>query len=119
MAREPAAPLGAVQTDRLLLRRFEATDLDGLGKVFGRPEVWEHPYGRAFSRNETSRFLEAQMQEWVECGFGCWIALLRETQETIGYVGLSVPTFSPKVLRAVEDAAMADLGMDSVEGWDG
>lgn len=47
------------------------------------------------------------------------VALLRETQGTIGYVGVSVPVFLPEVLPAVEDAAMADLVMDSVEGWDG
>ena len=94
--------LGTVHTDRLLLRRFEASDLDGLAEVFAKPEVWEFPYGHAFSRHETQRFLDAQMQEWEASGFGCWIAVLRETQETIGYVGLSVPTFLPEILPAVE-----------------
>ena len=101
-APETAAPLGAVQTDRLQLRRFEATDLDGLADVFAKREVWEFPYGRAFTRDETSRFLESQMQEWDECGFGCWIAVLRETHQTIGYVGLSVPMLLPEILPAVE-----------------
>lgn len=102
LAPETAAPLGAVQTERLLLRRFEATDLDGLADVFAKREVWEFPYGRAFTRSETSRFLDAQLQEWDERGFGCWIAVLRETQQTIGYVGLSVPMFLPEILPAVE-----------------
>ncbi|MGI8663658.1 MAG: GNAT family N-acetyltransferase [Acidimicrobiales bacterium] len=101
-APETAAPLGAVQTDRLELRRFEANDLDGLADVFAKSEVWEFPYGRAFTRHETSRFLDAQMQEWDECGFGCWIAVLRDTNQTIGYVGLSVPMFLPEILPAVE-----------------
>src|SRR5687767_10457392 len=97
-----AAPLGAVQTERLLLRPFEATDLDGLAEVFAHPEVWQFPYGRAFTRSETERFLDAQIQEWDERGFGCWLALLRETGRPIGYVGLSVPTFLPAILPAVE-----------------
>lgn len=105
-----AAPLGAVTTDRLELRRFEKTDLDGLADVFAKREVWEFPYGRAFTRDETSRFLESQMQEWDECGFGCWIAVLRETHQTIGYVGLSVPMFLPDILPAVEVGWRFDPG---------
>lgn len=85
-----------------MLRRFEATDLDGLADVFAKREVWEFPYGRPFSRSETSQFLDAQTQEWDDRGFGCWIAVLRETQKTIGYVGLSVPMFLPEILPAVE-----------------
>ena len=96
------APLGAVRTARMHLRRFEETDLDGLAQAFAKSEVWEFPYGRAFTRDETSRFLDTQLAEWDECGFGCWIALLESSQEPIGYVGLSVPMFLPEILPAVE-----------------
>lgn len=99
---EIAAPLGAVSTARMYLRRFEEDDFDGLAEVFAKCRVWEFPYGRGFTRDETARFLEAQMAEWDECGFGCWIALLKSSQEPIGYVGLSVPMFLPEILPAVE-----------------
>jgi len=36
------------------------------------------------------------------CGFGCWLAQECETGRTIGYVGISVPTFFPAILPAVE-----------------
>ena len=97
-----AAPLGPVETDRLSLRRFEAGDLDELAAVFAEPEVWMYPFGRAFTRDETARFLDAQIAEWDEIGFGCWVARRRETPQIIGYVGLSVPTFLPEILPAVE-----------------
>ena len=93
-----AAPLGNVATERVILRRFEQNDLDGLAAVFASPEVWEFPYGRAFSRDETSTFLEAQVAEWDQRGFGCWIAIDKLTDRPIGYVGLSVPTFLPEIL---------------------
>ncbi len=96
------APLGAVTTERMHLRAFESTDLDGLAQVFAKQEVWQFPYGRSFSRNETAYFLKAQQREWDEFGFGCWIATLRDNEEIIGYVGLSVPQFLPEVLPAVE-----------------
>ena len=97
-----AAPLSDVDTERLHLRRFHAADLDGLADVFAHREVWQFPYGRAFTRDDTAQFLDNQIREWDTVGFGCWIAVLRETQRIIGYVGLSVPMFLPEILPAVE-----------------
>jgi RimJ/RimL family protein N-acetyltransferase len=97
-----AAPLGDVATERLELRRFRAEDLDGLAALFAKREVWQFPYGRGLSRSETADFLQSQMDEWNSSGFGCWIAIERKTSRVIGYVGISVPTFLPEILPAVE-----------------
>jgi RimJ/RimL family protein N-acetyltransferase len=97
-----AAPLGSVTTQRLRLDRFEHDDLDELAEVFSHREVWQFPYGRAFTRDETLAFLDAQVQEWDERGFGCWVARELTTDHMIGYVGISVPTFLPEILPAVE-----------------
>lgn len=96
------APLGARTTARLDLRRPSAGDLDALASVFAHEEVWRFPYGRAFTREETDRFLATQLGEWDQRGFGLWLAALRTTGELVGYVGLSVPTFLPEILPAVE-----------------
>lgn len=101
-APEILAPLGNTETARLILRRFESADIDALSVVFAKPEVWQFPYGRAFSRAETDAFLKIQMREWEECGFGCWLAIEKATQRVIGYVGISVPHFLPEILPAVE-----------------
>lgn len=95
-------PLGPVTTERLDLQRFTAEDLDELATVFARPEVWRFPYGRGFTYAETASFLERQIQGWAETGFGCWLARERRSGRVIGYVGLSVPTFFPEILPAVE-----------------
>lgn len=97
-----AAPLGDVVTERLELRRLRPDDLDSLAALFAKPEVWQFPYGRGLTRKETADFLESQLNEWDECGFGCWIAIERKTSRVIGYVGISVPTFLPEILPAVE-----------------
>ena len=96
------APLPDVTTDRLDLRRFQSDDLDELAVVFANQEVWQFPYGRAFSREETAGFLDAQICEWKDCGFGCWIARERTHNRVIGYVGISIPMFLPEILPAVE-----------------
>ena len=113
-----AAPLRELTTERLDLRRFRSDDLDELAVVFEKPEVWQFPYGRSFTREETSDFLDTQIQEWDDCGFGCWIARERTRNRVIGYVGISVPTFLPEILPAVEvgwrfDPAVWGMGFAS------
>ena len=97
-----AGALGDVTTDRLELRRFRVEDVDDLAEVFAHPEVWHFPHGRAFDRAETAAFVHRQIDEWRTCGFGCWLARERTTGRAVGYVGLSVPTFLPEILPAVE-----------------
>lgn len=97
-----AERFGSVDTERLTLRAMRAADLDALATVFAEPEVWQFPYGRAFTRDETAAFLGAQMAHWNDYGFGLWLATLRATGDVIGYVGLAVPTFLPEILPAVE-----------------
>lgn len=89
-------------TARLDLRPFVPGDLDELAEVFSHPQVWQFPYGRSFTRQETETFLEGQMEEWRVCGFGCWAARTSTDGRLIGYVGLSVPRFLPEILPAVE-----------------
>jgi RimJ/RimL family protein N-acetyltransferase len=90
------------ETERLLLSRFKETDAEALSAVFAKREVWQFPYGRAFTRQETESFLKTQIEEWDRCGFGCWLATEKATRRVVGYVGISVPHFLPEILPAVE-----------------
>ena len=132
-----AAPLGDVETVRLSLRRFTPGDLDELAALSAQEEVWRFPYGRGLTRDETRAFVDAQVREWEEVGFGLWVARPREGGAAIGVVGVSVPRFLPAILPAVEvgwrfapsawgrgyategaaaalDEAFTTLGLDSV-----
>ena len=97
-----AAPLGDVTTGRLELRRFKPDDVDELAPVFAQDEVWQYPYGRGMSRDETEAFVASQLTHWSEHRFGLWVAEECATGRTVGYVGLAVPTFLPEILPAVE-----------------
>lgn len=97
-----ASTLPDIETDRLILRRFKPSDAEALSVVFAKPEVWMYPYGRGFSRKETEMFLDAQISEWNEGGFGCWIAIEKSSERVVGFVGISVPHFLPEILPAVE-----------------
>lgn len=89
-------------TERLVLRRFVPSDLDALAVVFAKPEVWQFPYGRGFTREETEGFLMRQIAHWDSCGVGCWLVIERRNERVLGYAGLSVPTFLPEVLPSLE-----------------
>lgn len=95
-------PLGDVTTERLLLRRWQADDLDELATLFASVDVWRYPFGRGLTHEETAGFLDRQMASWDECGFGVWAAFERSSGRLCGYLGVSVPRFLPEILPAVE-----------------
>jgi RimJ/RimL family protein N-acetyltransferase len=103
-------PLGDVETERLRLSRLKSADLDELTRVFAKPEVWQFPLGRGFTRTETERFLNTQIALWATSGFGLWLATDQITDRAIGFVGLSVPRFMPDILPAVEVGWRLDPG---------
>jgi ribosomal-protein-alanine N-acetyltransferase len=77
------------ETDRLLLRHFHIVDGEAMDRVFGDPEVMR--YGRGpqtpeWVRTWLRKCLEDYHQKW---GFGLWAVIERQTQQTIGYCGLS------------------------------
>jgi RimJ/RimL family protein N-acetyltransferase len=84
------------------LSRLQASDLDELTRVFAKPEVWQFPFGRGLTRGETERFVETQIGLWSRSGFGLWPATDQVSDRAIGFVGLSVPTFMPEILPAIE-----------------
>src|ERR1039458_6255012 len=97
-----AAPLGEVTTERLELRRLRPDDLDALSQIFADEAVWHYPHRRGLTGEETAAFLDQQIRHWDTLGFGLWLAVERATGRTIGCLGLSVPTFPPEILPAVE-----------------
>lgn len=91
-----------VETERLVLRPWAEDDLDALAAIFAEPAFWHYPFGRGLTRAETQRYLERQMGHWATHGFGLWAAELKEGRRLIGYIGLSLPTWLPQVMPAVE-----------------
>jgi RimJ/RimL family protein N-acetyltransferase len=99
----PPDPLDTVTTPRLVLRAWEPTDLDPLTEIWAQREVWEFPLHRGLTAEETARWLERQLarqQEPVEPLLRA--ACDRSTGTLLGFIGLSVPTFLPEILPAVE-----------------
>jgi RimJ/RimL family protein N-acetyltransferase len=91
-----------VETERLVLRPWAEDDLDALAAIFADPAFWHFPFRRSLTREETEQFIARQLDHWATNGFGCWAVELKTDGSLAGYVGLSIPTWLPQVLPAVE-----------------
>lgn len=93
----------SLETPRLLLRRWQDTDLDGFARVNAEPEVMRYIHdGRTLNRAATAERLAAYQRHWDEHGFGLYAVQIKETGELAGFTGLAVPTFLPEIMPAVE-----------------
>lgn len=97
-----AGRLTDIATERLILQPVGRESVGLLEPVFAKVEVWRYPFGRAFTRAETEVFVASQVEHWETLGFGLWVVSEHASNESVGYVGLAVPTFLPELLPAVE-----------------
>jgi RimJ/RimL family protein N-acetyltransferase len=77
-------------------------DVDALALLHAQESFWRYPFGRGWSRDETEAFLERTIARYADPGIGVCAAVVRDTRELAGWVGLAVPEFLPEILPAVE-----------------
>ena len=78
-----------IETENLLLREFTHEDFPALFEIFSDPETMRH-YPKPFDENHTKDWIEWNLQNYEEYGFGLWAVVLRETDEFIGDCGLTI-----------------------------
>jgi RimJ/RimL family protein N-acetyltransferase len=93
--------MAEMETARLLLRRWRATDREAFARMNADPRVMEH-FPALLSRQESDRQADDIEAHLREHGFGAYAAELRETGEFIGFVGLSIPRLQAAFMPAVE-----------------
>jgi len=102
---DPRSPVDAtaLETPRLLLRRWQSRDLDGFAAVNAQPEVMRYiSDGRTLNRAQTAERLATYRRHWDDHGFGLYAVEIKDTGELAGFTGLAVPTFLPEIMPAVE-----------------
>src|SRR5687768_17843040 len=82
----PVAPV--LETPRLRLRGFRASDLDPQWATMTDPEVVRHLGGPA-SREETWRKILGSPGLWALLGYGYWVAERREDGAYLGQIGFA------------------------------
>jgi RimJ/RimL family protein N-acetyltransferase len=93
-----------IETERLVLRRWQDRDLEPFAELNADPEVMRYiGTGRPLTRDESDAFVGRIEAGFEEHGFGLWCAEPRDgTTPCIGFTGLAIPAFLPEVMPAVE-----------------
>lgn len=81
-----------LNTPRLTLRPWRATDLEPFAALNGDPRVMEY-MPAPLTRDESNAFAARAAAGLEARGFGLWALELRAAGEFLGYVGLNVPSF--------------------------
>jgi len=76
------------KTKRLLLRRFDVSDVDDLTEVLGHPEVMEFSLSCPVGRAAVSQTIQQFEAHWHTWGFGQCAVVHKADQKVIGYCGL-------------------------------
>jgi RimJ/RimL family protein N-acetyltransferase len=79
-----------IETDRLILREFQQTDLPKLSPILADPKVMK------FSTNGINSVEQVQdkIADFITCyekfGFGKWAMILKENDHLLGYCGIGI-----------------------------
>jgi RimJ/RimL family protein N-acetyltransferase len=89
----------ALRTERLVLRRWAATDEAQMVAINSDPAVTEY-LNRRMDAAATASFLARTADHWAAHGFGHWAVEPTEgplAGSLIGFVGVAYPTFLPEL----------------------
>lgn len=78
-----------LETDRLILREMEQSDLAALALIL-QDEQTMYAYNGAFDAAGTQAWLDNQLARYAKYGFGLWAAVLKQSGEMIGQCGLTM-----------------------------
>ena len=84
-----------LETKRLYLREMQQSDCSELYKILQDEEVM-YAYEGAFNNNEVQEWLDKQIKNYKNYGFGLWAVILKDTEEFIGQCGLTMQDFNNK-----------------------
>ena len=90
-----------VGTERLILRKWRASDRAPFARMNCDPLVMEH-FPALLSQEESGALVDRAEAHWEQHGFGPWAAELCESHEFIGYVSLFIPQFEAAFTPCVE-----------------
>jgi RimJ/RimL family protein N-acetyltransferase len=78
-----------IETDRLVLRPFAASDLDRLAAIWAEEDVVRYIGGQKLGREDTWRRSLAACGQWPYVGFGYWIAQSKADVSVVGQLGFA------------------------------
>jgi RimJ/RimL family protein N-acetyltransferase len=78
-----------LETNRLILRPFQETDLDDLCALYSDPDVMRYLNAGALNRDETAVRLQRMLDHWQTHGYGVWAVIHKKDDRFIGRCGIA------------------------------
>lgn len=75
-------------TPRLLIRKLEMSDLEGLKAILGDKVVMEFSSIGALDEEGIRQWLKKTLSQYISPGFSVWGMVLKETEQLIGFAGI-------------------------------
>ena len=82
-----------IGTKRMILREMSQAYFPHLCKILQDEDVM-YAYEGAFNNDEVQEWLEKQIKNYTEYGFGLWAVVLKETGAMIGQCGLTMQSYN-------------------------
>lgn len=76
-----------LETERLILRSLQGSDLDAHAATLGDPEVARFIGGSPFNREDSWRRMLAGLGCWQALGFGPWAVQMKSDRRMVGHCG--------------------------------
>lgn len=89
-----------IETERLLLREYTLHDFDTLYEILSDPETMRH-YPKPFDEECVRGWIEWNLQNYKEYGFGLWAVVLKETGDFIGDCGITIQNIDGQLLPEI------------------
>lgn len=89
-----------IETTRLILREYTLDDFDALYEIVSDAETMRH-YPEPFDEARTKNWIEWNLKNYEEYGFGLWAVVLKETQEFIGDCGITIQNIDGEMLPEI------------------
>ena len=98
-----------LQTNHLLLRRYTLEDLPALHTILSDKETM-YAWGHGFSIDESKEWLEEQLKNYKENGFGIWAIIDKASGTIIGNAGLDRASINLTNQKSIAKQEVVEIG---------
>lgn len=98
-----------LQTNHLLLRRYTLEDLPALHTILSDKETM-YAWGHGFSIDESKEWIEKQLKNYKENGFGIWAIIDKASGTIIGNAGLDRVSINLTNQKSIAQQEVVEIG---------
>ncbi len=95
------SPITILETQRLILRRWQESDRQPFAEINADPQVMEF-FPNTLTREQSDRVVDRIEAAFAQRGFGLCAVELKSNRSFLGFIGLSVPNFHAHFTPCVE-----------------